>query len=130
MSITPEVARRILLKDLARGRTPAELWPAARALLGDDEAAALINFRPTPAAPPAPSPGPGLLRRVRIFAAAVARHVRHGLPTLAPEEQERRLTACRDCPAYRPETGACGDCGCNLRLKTSWAMEHCPRGHW
>lgn len=79
---------------------------------------------------------PGLVRKARNFAAAVVKHVSHGMPRATQQEQARRQTICLAClpPAgfYDQATGKCThkDCGCAMKRKASFAMERCPIGRW
>ena len=74
---------------------------------------------------------PGLLARLGRFARAAARHVAAGRPKVTPEQHAARLAVC-DGPPVCPEKkgNSCRLCGCNLRLKSSWATQDCPAGKW
>jgi uncharacterized paraquat-inducible protein A len=76
------------------------------------------------------TPTPGWLTKATTFAKAATKHVLHGLPTVEPEEAERRLAICRDCDKYNAAAGTCRICGCNLKTKASWALERCPIRKW
>ena len=39
-----------------------------------------------------------------------------------------RLDICNDCD--KNSNGRCSECGCFVDVKTSWASEACPLGHW
>jgi hypothetical protein len=69
--------------------------------------------------------GPGLLTKAKNLATATAKHVSHGLPTVTDEERDRRLAICGGCE-FRTEAGTCRKCGCGLKTKASWALQHCP----
>lgn len=76
------------------------------------------------------APAPTLLQKAATFTRAAVRHAAAGFPTVPPEVQAARLAICETCPAYRPDDGTCGRCGCKLRKKSAWALEHCPLGKW
>jgi hypothetical protein len=72
----------------------------------------------------APSSSPPLAEQAANLAGAAARFVASGLKTVTPEERERRLQICRDCPHFRG--GKCSLCGCIARWKARLASESCP----
>ncbi|MFO0880744.1 MAG: glycosyltransferase [Gemmataceae bacterium] len=49
-------------------------------------------------------------------------------PLAGTPEQETRLAECTLCPSRNE--GRCGECGCPIEKKTSWAQEQCPLGKW
>jgi hypothetical protein len=85
--------------------------------------------------PPEPPPkpieqGPSWFRRAINFSRSAVRHVWHGLPEAATEEQERRIAICLACEHLDQNNGACRQCGCPARRKSSWALESCPLEKW
>lgn len=69
-----------------------------------------------------------LKEKVVNFASAVVHHVAAGFPRLSDEETELRLDICHGCPQFHDRT--CVLCGCNMRIKASWAEQKCPLGKW
>jgi hypothetical protein len=55
---------------------------------------------------------------------AVVRFVASGGKMTTPEERERRLQICRECPHF--SGSKCSICGCISRWKARLASEHCP----
>lgn len=48
------------------------------------------------------------------------------------EEINKRRAVCKDCPfSVRSFYGkVCSECGCNIKAKTSFLTEECPKGKW
>lgn len=65
-----------------------------------------------------------LADRAVSFVGAVVAHVARGCP-MAPREEARRLAICRDCPNIKAEGQTYTLCGCNITVKTGWALEKC-----
>jgi hypothetical protein len=78
----------------------------------------------TPAGPDFPP----LLEQAKNLAGSVARFVGSGLKMTTPEERERRLSICHECPEF--SGGKCRICGCVARWKARLAGEHCPIQKW
>lgn len=72
--------------------------------------------------------GRGLIDKAVDFTKALANHAWAGFPILSDEDTEARLAVCHDCPKYNERT--CSLCGCNMRVKASWAEQKCPLGKW
>lgn len=60
-----------------------------------------------------------------------------GSPILSKEDQANRLSICESCPDKLLTVplgitwlSRCKGCGCFVTLKSKWATENCPRGHW
>ena len=49
-------------------------------------------------------------------------------PLAGTPDQEARLAECTLCPSRNGDR--CGECGCPIEKKTSWAQEQCPLGRW
>jgi len=76
---------------------------------------------------------PSFARRVKNFAGAVARHVRTGRRKVSAEVAAERLAICRGgCEMFNSKRVSCRHkkCGCNLKLKTTWADQECPLSKW
>lgn len=71
--------------------------------------------------PPQP---PSVFQKIKNFGKAAINHIMEGVPTASPEQQEERLKICGGCQYNKG--GTCQVCGCNLKLKTSWAEQQCP----
>lgn len=69
-----------------------------------------------------------MIQKAINFASAVAHHVAAGLPRLSEDETAARLAVCQGCPQFHDRT--CALCGCNMRIKASWAEQDCPLGKW
>lgn len=46
------------------------------------------------------------------------------------QEQEKRMSLCRECPRFVKATTQCLECGCVMKLKTKLAAATCPLGKW
>ena len=53
-----------------------------------------------------------------------------GFPVSTDEEKERRAEICSTCPSLIKDEYKCGECGCYLKYKISWATQDCPLGKW
>jgi hypothetical protein len=73
------------------------------------------------------------LTRAARFARAMGTWVMAGMPVVTPEEYQRRIDICIQCPMFGGETSigkiACKKCGCS-GLKLRMATEKCPMGKW
>ncbi len=78
----------------------------------------------------APPVTPSLARRAAHFAGAVVQHVATGMKTLDADAVKARLAVCNAPCDQRLPGGVCAGCGCNLKLKASWADQDCPLGKW
>lgn len=79
----------------------------------------------------------GVAELWRRFREARKRYKAAGSPNVSDDERQSRLAVCHNCPSKlltvhfgRKELGQCKGCGCFVALKSKWATEHCPRGHW
>jgi hypothetical protein len=74
---------------------------------------------------------PSFIKQAKTFTTAVVRHVAGGMPQTSDDERDRRMEICRGCPAFTGgEDPKCNECGCYLKIKTSWALESCPQNKW
>lgn len=93
----------------------------------------------TPAQPSLPPFG----KRLANFSRAAITHLLNGCPTCTQEQIDQRVTICRKCPLYRPDTdnpevGSCthAKCGCGITRevkflsKVGWLDQACPLGKW
>lgn len=74
---------------------------------------------------------PGLFQQSMNFARSVAGHLAAGAPIATPEQQDARLAICRanTCGFHFLDDNdwdRCGECGCVLAVKTTWAESSCP----
>lgn len=55
-----------------------------------------------------------------------------GLDVRTPEDTEKALKLCAECPYLAGDEihPRCGHCGCHLRLKVQLTGWHCPIGKW
>lgn len=80
---------------------------------------------------PEPQPAsPGLLERAASFVGAIADYAFAGFPAMPEGESERRLSICRACPEFKPETSQCGVCTCYMNIKAHMATAACPLNKW
>lgn len=49
---------------------------------------------------------------------------------VSEEEQQKRISICRECPRFVKLTSQCLECGCIMNLKTKLAAATCPLGKW
>jgi hypothetical protein len=85
---------------------------------------------------------PRFLKKLANFTRAALSHALAGAPTCSDEQIRERLTICRGCEHFipdsdNPEIGECSQCGCPAsdRLpkfvsKLAWADQECPVGKW
>jgi hypothetical protein len=73
---------------------------------------------------------PGPLQKLFNFGKALIDHVEHGMKKVDNETYRYRLELCHQCPEFRPERDACSICGCNMKVKASWATQACPINKW
>lgn len=71
---------------------------------------------------------PSVTQKIANFAQAVVTHAAAGFPRLSEEETASRLAVCHECPQFHDRT--CILCGCNMKIKASWADQKCPLGKW
>lgn len=64
------------------------------------------------------------------FSKAVTTQVLAGCPVVSDEEIKKRAEVCSICPSLNKEEYKCGECGCYLKYKISWATQDCPLGKW
>lgn len=54
-----------------------------------------------------------------------------GKPIVVPDDiKSSRMSTCRSCEKFLPETSRCAECGCFMNAKTSFAPSSCPLGKW
>lgn len=76
---------------------------------------------------------PSFLTQAVNFSTSIVKHVAGGMPQTSDNDQEKRLEICRSCDRYNsndPNNPRCNECGCFLKIKTSWAGESCPLKKW
>jgi len=73
---------------------------------------------------------PAVLEMIRNLTQAAAEAMKKGWDTRPPEEVERLLTICVECPKYVEKGPRCGKCGCFLSAKTALKTWHCPLKKW
>lgn len=73
---------------------------------------------------------PSLLTKLFSLAKAVTKQVVEGLPSCPDDEIKRRAEICSTCPSLIKDEYKCGECGCYLKYKISWATQDCPLGKW
>ncbi len=76
---------------------------------------------------------PSIFDQAKNLLTSTVKHVVGGLPQTSDPTQLRRLEICRSCDRYNqndPDNPRCNECGCFLKVKTSWAGESCPLGKW
>lgn len=70
------------------------------------------------------------MQQVGSFANSLYNHMRNGLQNASLEDQNKRMSECENCDKFIRESITCGECGCFLLIKTSWASEKCPLDKW
>jgi len=58
-----------------------------------------------------------IFEKAANFAKAAVKHVAAGMPKVTDEQLKIRLDVCTKC-------------GCNLKIKASWATQDCPIKKW
>ena len=71
---------------------------------------------------------PPLIKQAANLAKATVRHVANMGRNTPDMVMKSRLEICNDCD--KNNNGRCSECGCFVDVKTSWASEACPLGHW
>lgn len=91
-------------------------------------APAFETAAPVQEPPGQPVAGPGLLRMAMTAASSMAKFVKSGFKTVAPEKHALRLQTCATCEHH---TGLrCRLCGCFTNAKAWLADEECPIKKW
>jgi hypothetical protein len=72
---------------------------------------------------------PSLAQQAANFAVALAKFAKSGFDTIGPEDYDRRILTCADCPSITKEA-RCKHCGCWVSEKALWRTEDCPEGKW
>lgn len=75
---------------------------------------------------------PTLFEKAASFTKAAIKHIASGMPKLPEDKTKIRLDICESCPEVNKETPnwTCTKCGCNLKIKASWATQDCPLKKW
>lgn len=75
---------------------------------------------------------PSITTQAVNFSTSIIKHVVGGLPQISDEEQKNRMSICEQCINFikNEDNPRCSECGCYLKVKTSWANESCPIGKW
>ena len=73
-----------------------------------------------------------IFEKAANLAVAVTKHVAAGMPMVSKEVLEARLAICNTCPEVNKNSPnwTCTKCGCNLKIKASWASQDCPIKKW
>lgn len=51
-------------------------------------------------------------------------------PPVDPAESQRRFAICEQCDSFNPDSVRCSQCGCYMRVKTTFRTAVCPQGKW
>lgn len=75
---------------------------------------------------------PTLFEKAANFAKAAVTHLAQGMPKVNEEQLKNRLAVCDACPEVNKSSPnwTCTKCGCNLKIKASWASQDCPLKKW
>lgn len=75
---------------------------------------------------------PNLFIKAANFAKAAVKHVSQGMPKVSEDVLKQRLDVCDACPEVNKDkpNWTCTKCGCNLKIKASWASQDCPLKKW
>ena len=75
---------------------------------------------------------PNIFEKAANFAKAAVKHVASGMPKVSDEQLKIRLDVCDICPEVNKDNPnwTCTKCGCNLKIKASWATQDCPIKKW
>lgn len=73
-----------------------------------------------------------IFEKAANLAVAVTKHIAAGMPVLPQEKVKIRLDICDTCPEVNKNSPnwTCTKCGCNLKIKASWASQECPIKKW
>lgn len=52
------------------------------------------------------------------------------LQNINPEDFEKRMSICKECPEFIKLTQMCKECGCYMPSKTKSTIASCPIGKW
>jgi hypothetical protein len=69
---------------------------------------------------------PSIFKMIANFAKSSAEYVAAGMPSVTPEQYEKRIKACHECPNLVEKSKQCGLCGCYVETKASWRTSNCP----
>ena len=67
---------------------------------------------------------PSLLRMVKNFTEELTDYIAAGAPAVTPEQYQKRLEACNNCPLLKKQR--CTLCGCVVEYKAKWGTANCP----
>lgn len=75
---------------------------------------------------------PPLIKRLKTFAVAFARHISNGGKTLSQTDAEARRSICSTCRHKGTYflADVCNICGCALAIKSKWPEQSCPLRLW
>lgn len=73
---------------------------------------------------------PSIFGKLYTFSKAAVQHIGAGLKTVSPDEQERRVLICSECPELNVEAFKCNKCGCFLKWKIALKANSCPMNKW
>lgn len=64
------------------------------------------------------------------FINSIVNHIQNGFKNVSEETKNSRLEICKSCEFFNESLYQCKQCGCFLKIKTSWATEKCPIDKW
>lgn len=56
--------------------------------------------------------------------------IKKPIKKVSQEEQERRLSICKECVFFKEDSFQCGECGCFVKFKALLEFWHCRIGKW
>jgi hypothetical protein len=57
-------------------------------------------------------------------------HLRNQMKPAPKPLYDLRLSICQECDRFNAAEMKCAECGCNMKVKLSWAASKCPLGKW
>jgi len=73
---------------------------------------------------------PSLFSKAKSFGSSLLAHIRNALKPTPKPLFDLRLAICQECDRFNAAEMKCGECGCNMNVKLSWAASKCPLGKW
>lgn len=64
------------------------------------------------------------------FLNSVQNYLKNGMKNVPDQIKQSRLIVCKSCEFFNESLYQCKQCGCFLKIKTSWATEKCPIDKW